>query len=196
MLLNIPYQSCFVRRSYIVPGIAHDDLSVLPAWWFAVENIINRPLLCMVQLQSGALYAKLPLSALVHRVQFDHMGDTEQERLSNLQYWDMQSHGITCTTLSFLQHKQVEVQTRTVGKVNGRYLTTLSNDSGDANLINVGYSDFPDVKQYHLLQLDNGNYGAYPNNYLCVWNADFVDREISPIHLSQNKIQMWAEDGQ
>jgi hypothetical protein len=195
MLINIPYQSCFVRRSYIIPNIYADDLSVVPAWWFAVENIINRPLFCMVQLQSGALYAKLPLSALVHRVPFDRMGHTEQERLSNLQYWDMQSHGMTCTTLSFLQHKQVEAQTRTAEKVTGRYITTLSNDSADANRINVGYSDFPDVKQYHLVQLDNGNYGAYPNNYLRVWNADFVDRDTVTDRLQRNTINMWAEDG-
>lgn len=194
MLINLPYQSCFVRRSYILPNISDDDLSVVPAWWFAVDNIINRPLLCMVQLESGALYAKLPLSALAHTEQFDRMGASEQERLSNLQYWEMQGHGISCTTLSYLQHKQMQAQTRTAGALQGRYLTTLSNDSGDVNCVNVGYADFADVKQFHLLQLDNGNYGAYPNNYVRAWNADFVSRDADSIRLHRNTINMWAED--
>jgi len=196
MLLNIPYQSCFVRRSYIVPGIPHDDLSVLPVWWFAVDNLLNRPLLCMVQLETGALYAKLPLSALTHHECYARMGTTEEERLGNLQYWDAQAAALTCTTLSFLHHKQVEVRTRSAGTLAGRYLTTFSHGDGDPNMLNVGYGEFPDVKQYHLLQLDNGNYGAYPNTYLRVWNADFVDREVNPIRLRRNTIQMWAEDGQ
>lgn len=196
MLLNIPYQSCFVRRSYIVPGITHDDSSVLPVWWFAVDNLLNRPLLCMVQLESGALYAKLPLSALTHHEGYARMGSTEEERLGNLQYWDAQAAEMTCTTLSFLQHKQVEVRTRSAGTIAGRYLTTLSHGDGDPNTLNVGYGEFPDVKQYHVLQLDNGNYGAYPNNYLRVWNADFVDRDTNPMHLRRNRTQMWAEDGQ
>ena len=196
MLINVPYQPCYVRRSYLLHGVSHDDLSVLPAWWFAVDNILNRPLLCMVQLESGALYAKLPLSALTHNACYDRMGQTEQERLGNLQYWDAQSAAMTCTTLAFLQHKQVEARTRSVGTVSGRYLTTLSQDAGDPNHLNVGYDEFPDVKQYHVIALDNGNFGAYPNNYLRVWNADFVERDAKPICLRRNTTQMWAEDGQ
>ena len=196
MLLNIPYQPCFVRRSYIVPGVAHDDPSVLPVWWFAVDNLLNRPLLCMVQLESGSLYAKLPLSALTHRESYTRMGATEEERLGNLQYWDAQAAAMTCTTLSFLQHKQVEVRTRSAGALTGRYLTTLSHGDGDPNTLNVGYGEFPDVKQYHVLQLDNGNYGAYPNNYLRVWTADFVDRGTGSVRLRRNTTQMWAEDNQ
>ncbi len=72
----------------------------------------------------------------------------------------------------------------------------LRQDAGDPNHLNVGYAEFPDVKQYHLLQLDNGNYGAYPNNYLRVWNADFVDRDSDQMRLRQNTTQMWAEDQQ
>ncbi len=196
MLINIPYQSCFIRRGYILPNVSPNDLSLIAAWWFAVDNILNRPLLCMVQIESGALYAKLPLSALTHNECFDRMGNTEQERLGNLQYWDAQAAAMTCTTLAFLQHKQVEVRTRSAGTVTGRYLTTLSQDAGDPNHLNVGYAEFPDVKQYHLLQLDNGNYGAYPNNYLRVWNADFVDRDSDQMRLRQNTTQMWAEDQQ
>jgi hypothetical protein len=57
----------------------------------------------------------------------------------------------------------------------GKYLFTIDDYYSDNNSLPSGYAIDPNTKCYHILKLDNGNFGAYPNNYLRWNNLNFCD---------------------
>jgi hypothetical protein len=52
------------------------------------------------------------------------------------------------------------------------YLFTLDHAHPDKSIINTGYSECPeDHKSFNILQLDNGQYAAQPNNRCLFYDA-------------------------
>lgn len=166
---NIPYIKCYIRNSYIGLGDG-----ITEGYLFGVKCIINKPLLFHFQSNFGAVFFMQPLSAFVHKEDFDLLSDNEQTRLSLLQTWDCQSNYISVTTFSFLQYKRVDVHCRDDKWRSGKYLFTIDDYDGDANSINVGYATLNDSKCYQFIQLEDGNFCAQPNNLLRWHNPDFI----------------------
>jgi hypothetical protein len=170
---NIPYIRCFVRDTFL-QGL-DGRRSLTPCYIFGVKAQLNRPLGFHCQLQNGALFWNLPISAFVHREKFACMSRSEPERLSLLQYWDCQGSDIAVTVFSYLQGYQVDCRARNKIWMRGTYLFTLDQYFSDLNAPPLGYAGDPDAKCYHVIRLDNGNFCAYPNTFLRWHNLNFVD---------------------
>jgi hypothetical protein len=170
---NIPYIEAFVRNNYLFNDENNKELT--PCYIFGVKTIINRPLLFHCQLQNGVVWWSLPLSAFVWKEDFDILADSEEERLSLLQYWDCQSNDVSVTVFTYLQNYIVDVFNRNKDWYRGKYLFTIDDYYSDNNSLPSGYAIDSNTKCYHIIKLDNGNFGAYPNNYLRWNNLNFCD---------------------
>ena len=170
---NIPYQCCYVKNKYL---FNNDSKDLTECYIFGAKSIINRPLLFHCQTQNGAVFWSLPISAFVWNELYEQLGETEQERLSNLQWWDCQSNDIAVTCFSYLQNYTVDVISRNKKEwMRGKYLFTIDDYYADLNCLPLGYAVDADTKCFHFIQLDNGNFCIYPNNF-CRWhNLNFVD---------------------
>ena len=170
---NIPYIEAFVKNSYLYDDFKNEDLT--PCYIFGVKAVINRPLLFHSQFDNGVVWWSLPLSAFVWKADYDNLSANENERLALLQYWDCQSNDISVTVFSYLQHYTVDVFNRRKQWFRGKYLFTIDDYYADNNAIPSGYAIDSNTKCYHVIKLDNGNFGAYPNNYLRWHNLNFCD---------------------
>lgn len=167
---NIPYQRAWVRNEYIL-----GEKGLTPCYIFGVKSILNKPMLFHCQLNNGALYWSLPISAFVHKEKFQLLGTTEKQILSNLQYWDCQSSSVAVTVFSYLQGYTVDYRARNMKWYRGKYLFTIDNYFDDNNSLPLGYASDSDSKCTHFIELDNGNYALSPNTYLRFLNSNFVD---------------------
>lgn len=170
---NIPYIEAFVKDKYLYDNTENTNLT--PCYIFGVKTIINRPLLFHCQLNNGVVWWSLPLSAFVWKEDFDNLSDDENERLSLLQYWDCQSNDVSVTVFTYLQNYVVDVFNRKKEWYRGKYLFTIDDYYSDNNSLPSGYAIDSNTKCYHIIKLDNGNFGAYPNNYLRWNNLNFCD---------------------
>jgi hypothetical protein len=169
---NIPYQRCLVRNEYL---FNFEKTGTTPCYLFGIKSTLNHPMRFHCQIDNGALFWSLPISAFVWKTPFEKMGSTEQKRLSNLQWWDCQSNDIAITCFSFLEGYKADYRSRNKRWHKGTYLFSIDNYFADLNQAPLGYAADPDSKIYHFLQLDNGNYCLSPNNYLRWHNKNFVD---------------------
>lgn len=170
---NIPYIEAFVKDRYLYDDPNNNSLT--PCYIFGVKTIINKPLLFHIQMDNGVVWWSLPLSAFVWKKDFDNLSDNENERLSLLQYWDCQSNDVSVTVFTYLQNYTVEVFNRNKEWFKGTYLFTINDYYSDNNSLPSGYAIDSNTKCYHIIKLDNGNFGAYPNNYLRWNNLNFCD---------------------
>lgn len=181
---NMPYISCSIRQAFT--GL--DEL--LEGYIFGVKSMINRPLHFHFQSRIGAVFWNMPVSAFVHKDDYDSLSDDETTRLSMLESWDCQSNDIAVTTFAFLQNHAVDVFCRDKKWRSGKYITTIDDYEGDLNSINVGYSNDQDSKCFHFICLNDGNFAVQPNNLLRWHNADFIvpyDKESPP------RLQIYSE---
>ena len=186
---NMPYISCSIRQAFT--GL--DEL--LEGYIFGVKSMINRPLHFHFQSRIGAVFWNMPVSAFVHKKDYDQLSEDETTRLSMLESWDCQSNDIAVTTFAFLQNHAVDVFCRDKKWRSGKYITTIDDYEGDLNNINVGYSNDQDSKCFHFICLYDGNFAVQPNNLLRWHNADFIvpyDKD-SPPKLQINSEQLSSE---
>lgn len=170
---NIPYIRCFVRDTYLHSDIKNKRLT--ECYVFGVKSILNKPLLFHCQLQNGAVFWGLPISAFVWKKKFDVLSKSEEERQSLLEWWDMQGNDIAVTTFAYLQNATVDVMNRNKKWMRGKYLFTVDDYYADLNSLPLGYATDLSSKCHHIIKLDNGNFAAYPNNYCRFHNLNFVD---------------------
>lgn len=168
---NTPYVQCFIRNKYIYP---RDDGGLTEGYIFGCKSMLNRPMHFHFQTCFGANIWMQPLSAFVHKENYDPIYHDEEKRLSVLQTWDCQSNNIAVTNFAFLQNKRVDVHCRDKVWRTGRYMFTIDDYEGDLNELNVGYSNDADSKCYQFIMLDDGNFCIPPNNLLRWHNPDFI----------------------
>ena len=170
---NTPYIKCYVRNCFLFDN--KNNLDLTPCYIFGVKTIINRPLLFHCQLENGVVWWSLPISAFVWKEDFDILSAIEEERLGLLQYWDCQGNDVSVTVFTYLQNYKVEIFNRRKEWFEGVYLFTIDDYYSDNNSIPSGYAIDSDTKCYHIIKLNNGNFGAYPNNYMRWHNMNFCD---------------------
>lgn len=170
---NIPYQLGWVRDCYLYDDPNQKGLT--ECFIFGVKAVINQPLRFHCQLENGAVFWSLPLSAYVWKKDFEMLGSSEEEILPKLQWWDCQSSDISVTVFSYLQGYKVDFRSRDKNWYSGKYLFTIDDYYADLNSLPVGYADDPDSKCFHFIQLDNGRYCVSPNNFLRWHNLNFCE---------------------
>lgn len=172
MINNIPYIQCFVRNAFLYSD--WDNKELTPAYAFSIKTLINKPLTFQVQLNNGALFQNLPLHALVWREDFKKPKECEKELLATLQWWSMQSNYSEVLTYTYLDGYRVDCKSRDKKWRSGTYLFTIDDFNADVNKVNVGYANDLDSKSFHLIKLDCGFFGVFPNNYLRFHNLNHV----------------------
>lgn len=185
---NIPYIEAYVKDSYLYEDRTNGELT--KCYIFGVKAIINQPLLFHCQLENGVVWWSLPLSAFAWKKEYECLAETEEERLSLLQYWNCQSNDIAVTVFTYLQGYTVDVFNRNKEWYRGTYLFTIDDYYSDNNALPSGYAVDSNTKCYHIIKLNNGNFGAYPNNYLRWHNLNFCDpydKKNPPKYKSFNK---------
>lgn len=165
---NTPYIQCYIRNKYT--GIKEDSLGYI----FGCKSMLNYPMLFHFQSSFGAIFWNMPISAFVHKLDYDMISNDEQVRLSILETWDCQGDSIATTCFKFLEYKRVDVFCRDKKWREGTYLFTIDDYENEPNAINVGYSNNMDSKCFHFIELLDGNYCIQPNNLLRWHNPDFI----------------------
>lgn len=144
MNLNIPHFYAKCR------GIDQDN-NVYDCVVHAIRSRSDKILSFHVHLESGAHYSLLPINKLIHK------DDVEPIEVDKLQMWDCFSDTPEVIVYDYFKFKKVYVLPLGIW---GEYLMTF-------DWQNNSFSDYPpEFKQGHLIKLDNGYYGMYPNNYL------------------------------
>ena len=165
---SIPPIYCKIRKEYLYDldkkySTEYEDCVV-----FGITSIAGRAILFNILLANGACYWRLPISAFF------------QKRFSRAEVQDMQIHELELWNC-FSYYPSVHCFDYLVGEKGkylgldkkfkyGKYLFTIDWAHPDPNILDVEHSEIPqEHKCAHILELDNGNYAAQPNNRI-LWN--------------------------
>lgn len=165
MNVNIPPIECYVRAEYLYNlERGHGDLVESTA--FAVKSLQGTAMLFAVMTDIGAVYDKIPISALVP---FD-TPDAPHLDFHILQLWDCFSYSPHVCQFMFLKGKRCMVMLKDGSKREGIYRFTVDWDADMSDSVSTSYAEEPSQhKMAHIIELDDGYFCAYPNNRI-LWN--------------------------
>lgn len=172
---------CYVRDEYLHNmEECHGDTT--PCAVFGVASVPGRALGFHVMTDRGAVFWRLPVSALCHDPRSEPMSVEE------LQLWDCFGDTFTETTYDFLSGLRCTVRLPvgdTLRPFKGTYVTTI-------DWTDNGYSDAPDQNKCgHLIALDNGNYAIQPNNRIFWREASFTTNPITEKPTYKTNTHVW-----
>lgn len=165
---NIPPIYCKIRNEYLydmdMAKKGEQDCVV-----FGIASISGRAILFHCMLSNGAVYYRLPISAFFQK-RFNR-AEVQDMQVDELQLWNCFSYWPSVHKFDFL----AGVDGKFLGKdkkfYGGTYLFTIDWAHPDTNILDVEHSEIPqEHKCAHILELDNGNYAAQPNNRI-LWDA-------------------------
>ena len=185
MTLNasVPHFECYVRESFLydcdetkqgfVRGVA-----------FGVSSLWGRALGWHVMLENGAQIGRLPIHALCSKP-----GSRKRE-IADLQLWDCFSYNPAVVEYEFLAGMACIAYLKDRSEVNGQYMFTVdwygsefAEGAGD-----LGW------KCAHILELEEGNYAALPNNRILWREPSFITPSGRPDYKTMS--HTWkCEDG-
>jgi len=157
----LPPQNDLVRKEYLY-DLERGHGEYTPGIWISVKSTQYKALYFETLLtEYGALYDKLPLSAFVWRT--DH-GDLP---LDVLQLWDCFDYNLTVVEKPILSRCEFFGKDKQMHP--GKYLFTIDNAHSDKSTIDINFSEHdPEHKSFNIIQLDNGQFAAQPNNRV-IW---------------------------
>ncbi len=130
--------------------------------WHGVFGRINQTLSCHVLLESGAHWSGLPIQAISTKNDYSYSHEV-------LMPWATMGEQIDCVHFKYLEG--IECATREIIKVSARH-TGIIIDWKD------GFSKYPqEHKPLNLIELENGQFALYPNNYLYFKDAHFISED-------------------
>ena len=177
LVANIPPVHCYIRREFLYDfKQGHGEYE--PCIWVSIKSIRGQAFRIEAYLPNyGALYDKFPLHAFVSRT--DNLNPTEFLSLDTLQIWDCFDYNIAVIQKSFLKNLSCKFYAKDKNMYPGNYMFTVDNAHPDHNLIDTGYSEWPeDHKSFNFIELDNGQYAAQPNNRCLFFDAASNPREM------------------
>lgn len=177
LVANVPSVFCWIRKEFIYDfKRGHGEYE--PCYWVSVKSIRNQALRFEAFLPNyGALYDKLPISAFVSR---EHdLNVDEFLPLDHLQLWNCNSYDITVIRKSFLGGLSCKFIAKNKQWYRGEYLFTIDHAHPDPNITPTLFSEEPmDHKSYNIVQMNNGQFAAQPNN-----RTIFIDPSSKPSEL-------------
>ena len=165
---NIPPIYCKVRKEYLYDMDEKYKKQSNDCVIFGLTSISGRALLFNIMLPNGACYWRLPISAFFQkefeRYQVPDMSVQELELWNCFSYWP----SVHCFDwLDGLNGKYMGIDKKFY---HGKYLFTIDWAHPDTNILDTEHSEIPqEHKCAHILELDNGNYAAQPNNRI-LWS--------------------------
>lgn len=169
MIINIPSIKCFVDRRIVAGKEGFDDCYI-----FAVTALLNRSFLFTCHTNRGAVYSRLPISAFYHHTVGKHRLLFQRD----MDTWGCLGNDIGCIEHGHLKDYSVEIPHL---KMMGKYLFTLDSFHG-------GLAQDPEQhKTSNFIELENGQYGIFPNNFLKFIDSHFFDKD-KPCDYRRNNI--------
>ena len=168
LVANLPPVKVWVRREYLRDlRDGHGDYTL--GYWVTCKSISGRALYFETYLtEYGALYDKLPISAFLSWCPDSPNkpeAPTPDLPLTDLQFWNGFDTGLTVIEKNLIFNMDFEVMTRDNGIMKGQYLFTIDNYHPHRNEPDFYFAESPDEhKSHNIIELDNGQIGAYPNN--------------------------------
>ena len=164
---NIPLIYCKIRKEYLYDLKDHHGKSE-ECVVFGFASMASRALLFHALLPNGAIYYRLPISAFFQK-RFSR-SQVPDMSIDSLQLWNCFSYYPAVTTFDFLGGQRGKFMGKDKKLYHGKYLFTIDWAYPDSNLLDTEHSEIPhEHKCAHILELDNGNYAAQPNNRI-LWN--------------------------
>lgn len=108
---------------------------------------------------------------------FEWIGDSEEEIINELQWWNCQSSDCDVTVFHYLEGSRADLKSRMGVLRSGTYLFTID-DFYDNRKLTLGYAQDSDSKCFHVFLLDCGWVAAYPNDKILWYNPNFVDKRL------------------
>jgi hypothetical protein len=174
LLANLPNTKVYVRKEYLMDFKGgHGEF--VEGHWVTVKSIPGRAFYFETYLpEYAALYDKLPISAFVSE---PNKPDPDLP-LQDLQFWNAMDYGVTAIYKQFIGSMDFEILTRSHKVIHGTYLFTLDNYHESADEIDYSTSEIPEEhKSFNILELDNGQYAAYPNNRMRVYDNSLTPKQ-------------------
>ena len=164
----------WVRREYLRD---HEDShgEFVKGVWVSAKSLAGRAFYFETYLpEYGALFDKLPISAFLSSPKTP---DPDMD-LPNLQFWNCMDYGVVCIHKQFIGSMDYEVFTRNHGVMKGYYVATLDNYHDNSDEVDWSTSEQPsEHKSHNLIELENGQYGLYPNNRMRVYDNSLTPQE-------------------
>jgi len=176
---DIPHFNCLLRQEYIY-NHQRGQGKYIPATVFAICSIQTRAIGFHVMTENGCIFERLPISALCSK-------PCDRQDHSILELWDCFSYEVAVIRYGYLRDLSCLVTLKDSNTYEGRYLFTVDWALNE-------YSDNPGEgghKCAHIIELENGNYAAQPNNRVRWYEAatidpyDFEDRPVTNTYVYQ-----------
>jgi hypothetical protein len=188
---NIPPIYCQVRKEYLYDLKEHhgenEDCVV-----FGVASITGKALLFHIMLPNGAVFYRLPISAFFKK----HISRSEVPDMSvdQLQLWNCFSYYPSVHCFDWLSNISGKFLGKNKKFYKGQYLFTVDWAHPESNILNTEHSEIPqEHKCAHIIELENGNYAAQPNNRI-IWHVNSYTTENNwPDYKVQNTV--WDVEG-
>ena len=174
LLANLPNTKVYVRKEYLMDFKGgHGEF--VEGHWVTVKSMPGRAFYFETYLpEYAALYDKLPISAFVS----EPKKPDPDLPLQDLQFWNAMDYGVTAIYKQFIGSMDFEILTRSHKVMHGSYLFTLDNYHESADEIDYSTSEIPEEhKSFNILELDNGQYAAYPNNRMRVYDNSLTPKQ-------------------
>ncbi len=182
LVANLPPTKVWVRREYLRDlRDGHGEYTL--GYWVTCKSLSGRALYFETYLtEYGALYDKLPISAFLSWDP-DHPNEPEPPTpdlpLTDLQFWNGFDTGLTVVEKNLIFNMDFEVMTRDNGIMKGTYLFTIDNYHSHRNEPDFYFAESPDEhKSHNIIELDNGQIGAYPNNRCRMTDTSLSNHEL------------------
>jgi hypothetical protein len=163
--INIPPIECYIRKEYLYNLESHHG-ELIEGTAFAAKSIQNNAVLFTVMLaDTGALYDKIPISALVA-----FTGEESKPLQFHVaQLWDCFSYDMHVSQFMFLKGKRAKVRMKDGVNREAMYRFTLDWTANSSELPSTSFSEEPSQhKSGHVLEIIEGEYTGnfiiYPNN--------------------------------
>ena len=166
---NIPPIYCKVRKEYLY-DLDENQRGERDCVIFSITSISGRAILFNIMLENGACFWRLPISAFFQK----HLQRAEVPDMPahTLQLWNCFSYYPSVSEFSFLAGQRAKYFGKDKKFYHGEYLFTIDWGHPESNILDIDHSEIPqEHKCAHVLQLDNGNFAAQPNNRI-LWNIN------------------------
>lgn len=166
---DIPPLYCKVRTEYLYdmdPKKRGEEDCVV----FGVASITGRALLFHIMLPNGAIFYRLPISAFFNKRFL--RAEVPDMSIDSLQLWNCFSYYPSVHRFDFLGGVHGRFRAKDKKFYAGQYLFTVDFAHPESNILNTEHSEIPqEHKCCHIMELDNGNYAAQPNNRI-LWHVN------------------------
>lgn len=173
LITNLPNNKVYVRKEYLY-DLEKGHGEFVEGHWITAKSLPGRAFYFETYLpEYGALFDKLPISAFVS----EPKTPTPDLPLSDLQFWNCMDYGVTTIFKQFIGSMDFEIFTRSHKNLKGTYICTLDNYHNSADIIDYSTAEVPEEhKSFNILELENGQYCAYPNNRMRVYDNSLTPK--------------------